>query len=63
MRQTFLDADWYGKSMDLIKKFPEENEPIKYNPSLEEINNFRKNRKPILFKTKEEHSVIRALKI
>ena len=63
MRQTFLDADWYGKSMDLIKKFPEENEPIKYNPSLNEINNFRKNRKPILFKTKEEHAVIRALKI
>jgi imidazolonepropionase-like amidohydrolase len=63
IRQTLLDAEWYGKSIDLIEEFPEQNEPIKYNPSLSQIDNFRKNQKPILFKAKEEHAVLRALNI
>ena len=63
IRQTLLDAEWYGKSIDLIKKFPEENESINYNPSLKEIEEFRKNRRPMLFIAKEEHAVLRSLNI
>ena len=63
IRQTLLDSEWYGKSIDLIEEFPEQNEPIKYNPSLSQIDNFRKSQKPILFKAKEEHAVLRALNI
>ena len=63
IRQTLLDAEWYGKATNLINKFPEENEPINFNPSLSEIEDYRKNRKPVLFMTKEEHAVLRALNI
>ena len=63
MRQTFMDAEWYLKSLEILDKYPEENEPIPLNPSLLEIGDFRKNRKPILFMTKNENSVLRALNI
>ena len=63
IRQTFLDADWYTKSIEILKKYPQENEPIALNPSLLELGDFYKNRRPVLFMTKEEHSTLRSLKI
>ena len=33
IRQTFLDAEWYNKSQNIIKEYPEENELIPFNPS------------------------------
>ena len=62
IRQTLLDSEWYGNATNLINKFPEENEPINFNPSLYEIDNYRKN-KAFLFMAKEEHEVLRALNI
>ena len=63
MRQTFLDAEWYRKSLDIIGKYPEENEPIPLNPSLAELGDFQTNRRPILFMSREEHGALRSLKI
>ncbi len=63
MRQSFIDADWYLKSLEIIDKYPEDNEPIKLNQSLEEIGYFLKNQKPFLFMTKNENSALRALSI
>ena len=63
MRQTFLDADWYKKSVEILKKYPDENEPIAFHPSLQELANFKSNRYPVLFMTKEEHAALRSLKI
>ena len=63
MRQTFLDAQWYHKSLSIIKEFPDENEPIPLNPSLAAIAEFQTNRRPVLFMTKEEHSALRSIKI
>ena len=63
MRQTFLDAEWYLRSLEIFEKYPEENEPIPLNPSLSELGRYHANRLPILFMTKEEHSALRSLKI
>ena len=63
IRQSLLDAEWYGKSTQIIDKFPEENEPIPLNPSLAALEEFRANRRPMLFKTREEHGALRALNI
>ena len=63
IRQTFLDASWYGKSDEIVKKYPQENEPIPYNPSLLELSKFQSSRSPIMFVTKEEHGALRSLKI
>ena len=63
MRQTFLDAEWYLRSLEIFEKYPEENELIPLNPSLSELGRYHANRLPILFMTKEEHSALRSLKI
>ncbi len=63
MRQSLLDAEWFGESMNILEKYPDENEPIPLNPSLEALEDFRANRRPMLFMTKEEHGALRALNI
>ena len=63
IRQTFMDADWYYSSSEILKKHPEENEPLPLNPSLSELSTFQIKRLPILFMTKEEHAAMRALNI
>lgn len=63
LRQTFMDAKWYKKSHEIIKQFPEENEPLHLNPSLEALEKNVLDKKPVLFMTGEEHGAIRSLKI
>ena len=63
IRQTLMDADWYYNSTQIIEKYPEHNPLIPFHPSLSELSDFRLNRKPILFVTKEEHGALRSLKI
>ena len=63
LRQTFMDANWYVKSNKIINDFPDLNEPLLKNKSLEALGNSIENKKPILFITKEEHSAIRSLNI
>ncbi|MBH10509.1 MAG: amidohydrolase [Candidatus Marinimicrobia bacterium] len=63
IRQTIIDCEWYENARIIANKFPAENEPIKYNSSLEALEKFRSNRLPMLFMTKDEHEAIRALNI
>ena len=63
IRQTLLDANWYSKANSIIDKFPEENEPIQFNPALLTLADFKENNRPFLFMTNEEHAAIRALNI
>jgi len=63
IRQTILDAEWYDKARKIAQKFPADNEPIKYNSSLDAIEKFRSNRLPVVFMTNDEHTAIRALNI
>jgi len=63
MRQSFFDAEWYGKSIPISTKHPDQNEPIHLNPSLNILNEFRIKHKPILFMTNEEHGALRALRL
>ena len=63
IRQTIIDAEWYQKARAVAKKFPTDNEPVKYNASLETLEKFRANRLPMLFMTNHEHTAIRALNI
>ena len=63
LRQTFIDANWYVKSNKIINEFPELNEPILKNKSLEILGKNIEEEKPVLFITKEEHSAIRSLNI
>jgi len=63
IRQTFIDAQWYTKSLAIINEYPDENEPLKLNPALLSIAKFQTDRRPILFMTKEEHGALRSLKI
>ncbi len=63
IRQTFLDAEWYNKSQNIIREYPEENELIPFNPSFKELSSFLSEKRPILFMTKDEHSALRSLRI
>jgi imidazolonepropionase-like amidohydrolase len=63
LRQTFMDAKWYMQSNQIIEKFPDMNEPIFKNPSLESLEDNIMNQKPVLFMTREEHGVIRSLNL
>ena len=63
IRQTLLDANWYSKANSIIDKFPEENEPIQFNPALLTLADFKENNRPFLFMTNEEHAAMRALNI
>jgi imidazolonepropionase-like amidohydrolase len=63
LRQTFMDANWYVKSNEIINKFPELNEPLVKNKALEVLGANIEDKKPMLFITKEEHDAIRSLNI
>lgn len=63
IRQSFYDAEWYGNASEILNEYPENNEPLPLNPSLVALEQFRKNHKPILFETQEEHGALRAAKI
>ena len=41
IRQTLLDADWYQRSLELIKKYPEENEPRVLTLQLIQVHSIR----------------------
>lgn len=63
IRQTFIDAEWYGKAQQILEKYPDENEPIPSNVSFESIDMSRQLKKPFIFLTRDEHFAHRALNI
>ncbi len=63
MRQTLYDADWYSKATDIAEAYPDKNEPVKNNPSLELLSQARETGIPFLFKTTNETAAGRAMAI
>ncbi|MEE2765147.1 MAG: amidohydrolase family protein [Candidatus Neomarinimicrobiota bacterium] len=63
IRQTFIDAVWYGKAQQIIQKYPDENELIPSNISFESLEMARQLNKPFIFLTRDEHFAHRALNI
>ena len=63
IRQGFLDADWYSKSQGILAKYPDGNEPIQADRSLEELSNAKRNRQPFVFRTGNELYIDRSSNI
>jgi imidazolonepropionase-like amidohydrolase len=63
IRQGFLDADWYSKSQGILAKYPDGNEPIQADRSLEELSIAKKNKQPFVFRTGNELYIDRSSNI
>ncbi len=63
IRQGFYDATWYGSSMEILKKYPQKNEPIVQNISLEILSIFMEKNYPIVFRTTNDIFNLRAKSI
>jgi len=63
IRQGFLDADWYSKSQGILTKYPDGNEPIQADRSLEELSIAKRNKQPFVFRTGNELYIDRSSNI
>ncbi|MBC8256051.1 MAG: amidohydrolase family protein [Candidatus Marinimicrobia bacterium] len=63
LRQTLMDATWYGEANAITKQFPKFNEPLKGNRDLDVFSNWRQENKPFIFETNQELSVLRSFNI
>ena len=54
IRQGLIDASWYDKSLQILKKYPDENEPIQMDRSLTLLASAKNNKKPFIFRTSNE---------
>jgi len=63
IRQGLYDADWYGKTQNIIALHPQGNEPPKEDRSLAELYQARKNEIPFIFRAKSNLYSLRAKKI
>jgi len=63
LRQTFLDANWYGKAIEKNSQFPQENPPIKNNKDLDILSSWIHENRPFIFETNHELSTLRSLNI
>ena len=63
VRQGFIDAEWYGKSQKILSKYPDGNEQIQIDQSLNTINASVSQKIPFIFKTNNEIYVDRAFNI
>ena len=63
IRQGFLDADWYSKSQAILAKYPDGNEPIQADRSLEELSIAKRNKQPFVFRTGNELYIDRSSNI
>ncbi len=63
MRQTFYDADWYGKARAIYTKYPEKNEAVPVNNALAALAEDQERSLPFYFRTTDEISALRAINI
>jgi len=63
IRQGFSDADWYVKSETIMAKYPEGNEPIQTDRSLEALSSGKKAKQPFIFRTSNEIYIDRSANI
>ena len=54
IRQGFIDASWYEKSLKILEKYPDGNEPIQMDRSLTSLATAKKNNQPFIFRTTNE---------
>ena len=54
IRQGFYDASWYDKTGDILAKYPDGNEPIQKDRSLESLSSGIGNKQPFVFRTNNE---------
>ena len=63
LRQTFLDANWYGKAIEKNRQFPQENPPIKNNKDLDILSSWIHENRPFIFETNHELSTLRSFNV
>ena len=63
VRQGFIDAEWYGKSQNILSKYPDGNEQIQIDQSLNTLNASVRQESPFIFKTNNEIYIDRAFNI
>ena len=63
IRQTFIDADWYGRALDMSIENPKLNLIFNKNVDLESLNMSIQKVNPFIFKTKHEISALRSISI
>ena len=63
IRQGLIDAEWYEKSRFILEKYPDENEPIAMDRSLEALAKAKQQKMPFIFKTNNEVYIDRSLNI
>jgi len=63
IRQTLIDADWYTRALEQTESYPQFNEPIKRNGDLASLGNWLQLKKPFLFETNHELTVLRSFNI
>ena len=63
IRQGFIDAAWYNKSQKILSKYPDGNEPIETDQSLNAIATSMRKQSAFIFRTKNELYINRAFNI
>ena len=63
IRQGLIDASWYDKSQKILAKYPDDNEPIQMDRSLDALANTLNQKGPFVFKTNNELYIDRSLNI
>ena len=63
IRQGLIDASWYDKSQKILAKYPDDNEPIQMDRSLDALANTLDQKGPFVFKTNNELYIDRSSNI
>jgi hypothetical protein len=62
IRQTFIDANWYGNAVKIYAKNPAQQRPEE-NKSLTALEAAASGKQPVIFETTDEQNILRAAKI
>jgi len=63
IRQTFYDVLWYKRALDSYTLFPDKNDPVRLDISLQALQNHLNNNGDFIFRTGDELSTLRAFNI
>ena len=63
IRQTFIDADWYIRSIEQAETYPQFNEPLERNRDLTILGEWVQFKKPFLFETNHELTALRSFNL
>lgn len=63
IRQTFLDAEWYGRAHEIYRRFPHDNEQPEMDRSLEALERQVKEKRAMCLEVENELDALRAIRI